>query len=98
MEIEPLRAMSEGMYPGLMTMIEAIALITTFFAIVGIAICLAGITWLCFQETRQPASRRTKPSEPDESEQLEALAAKINHSPVCIPLPMAARLGKQDAA
>ena len=98
MEIETLKAMNEGMYPSLMTMIEAIALITIFFAIAGFAISLVGIAWLCFEETRQPARHRTKPSESDESEQLAATAAKINHSPVCISLPMAARLGKQDVA
>lgn len=62
--------MNEGMYPSQMMMIEAVALITVIFAIVGIAICLAGIAWLCFEETRQPASRRMKPTpeapEPDE--------------------------------
>jgi hypothetical protein len=52
MEIETLKAINEGMYPGLMMILEAIALILGFFAISGIVICLAGITWLCFEETR----------------------------------------------
>jgi hypothetical protein len=52
MEIETLKAINEGMYPGLMMVLEAIALIVGFFAIAGIVICLAGITWLCFEETR----------------------------------------------
>lgn len=52
MEFETLKAMNEGMYPGLMMMMEAIALITVFFAIAGIAISIAGIVWLCLEETR----------------------------------------------
>lgn len=54
MEIEALQVINEGLYPSLLVVIEAIVLITTFFAI-------AGIAWLCFEETRQlspPACRR----------------------------------------
>jgi hypothetical protein len=56
MEIETLKIMNAGMYLGLLTMLEAIALITIFFAITGIATCLAGIAWLCFEETRRSIS------------------------------------------
>jgi hypothetical protein len=79
MEIETLSAMNGGMYPSLPTMLEAIALITIIFAIAGAAICLAGIAWLCFEETRQPARRRMKSTpespEPDEYELLAVLTA-----------------------
>jgi hypothetical protein len=79
MEIETLNAMNEGMYPSLPTLMEAIALITGIFAIAGAAICLACIAWLCFEETRQPARRRMKPTpappEPDEYDLLAVLTA-----------------------
>jgi len=79
MEIETLSAMSGGMYPSLPTMLEAVALITIILAIAGAAICLTGIAWLCFEETRQPARRRMKPTpgttEPDEYELLAVLTA-----------------------
>ena len=79
MEIETLNAMNEGMYPSLPTMLEAIALITGIFAIAGAAICLAGIAWLCFKETRQPSRRQMRPtpepSEPDEYDLLAVLTA-----------------------
>jgi hypothetical protein len=52
MDIETLSAMNEGMYPGLTTLMEAVALITGVFAIAGVAISLAGVAWLCFEETR----------------------------------------------
>jgi hypothetical protein len=75
MEIETLSAMNGGMYPSLPTMLEAIALITVIFAIAGVAICLAGIAWLCFEETRQPARRRMKPTqEPPEPDEYDLLA------------------------
>jgi|RhiMetdeSRZDD1v2_1073273.scaffolds.fasta_scaffold263945_3 hypothetical protein len=79
MEIETLSAMNEGMYPSLPTLMEAIALITIIFAIAGAAICLAGIAWLCFEETRRPARRQMKPTpeppEPGEHDLLAALTA-----------------------
>jgi len=66
-----LNAMNEGM---LLMMIEAITLITVILTIAGVAICLAGIAWLCFDETRQPARRQMKPTpaapEPDEYDLL----------------------------
>ena len=52
MGIEILKAMNEGMYPSLLVMIKAIELIIGFLAIAGIAISLASIAWLCFEETR----------------------------------------------
>jgi uncharacterized SAM-binding protein YcdF (DUF218 family) len=62
MEIETLNTMNQGMYLSLM-MIKVTALIVVLFAIAGFAIYLAGITWLCFMETRwsqtaQPTARR----------------------------------------
>jgi hypothetical protein len=79
MEIETLSAMNGGRYPSLPTMLEAVALITIILAIAGAAICLTGIAWLCFEETRQPARRRMKPTpeppEPDEYELLAVLTA-----------------------
>jgi len=75
MEIETLNAMNEGMYPSLPTMLEAIALITGIFAIAGAAICLAGIAWLCFKETRQPSRRQMRPTpEPPEPDEYDLLA------------------------
>ena len=54
MDTEILNATHEGMFPSQLMMIEAIALITIIFAIAGVAICLAGIAWLCFDESRRP--------------------------------------------
>ena len=54
MEFETLKAMNESLYPSMMmVMLKAIALITGFFAIAGIAISLASIAWLCRQEMRR---------------------------------------------
>lgn len=58
MEIETLKAMSDGMYLDLMMMIEVIVRISVFFSLTGFAIYLAGIAWLCFEETRPSARRR----------------------------------------
>ncbi|MGH9838557.1 MAG: hypothetical protein ACREEM_07225 [Blastocatellia bacterium] len=70
MEIEILNAMNEGIYPGLLLMIEVIVLITVFLTIAGFAIYLASIAWFCFEGTRQPARRQMKaapePPEPDD--------------------------------
>lgn len=82
MEIETLKAMNEGMSRDLMMMVEVIVRITVFFAIAGFAIYLAGIAWLCFEETQHPARRRMKPApqppEPDEYDLLAVLAALDN--------------------
>lgn len=79
MEIETLKAINEGMYLSLLRMIEVIVLIGVFCAITGFAIYLAGVAWLCFEETRQPASRQIKPvpalPELDEYDLPAALAA-----------------------
>jgi hypothetical protein len=57
MEIEILKAMSEGIYLSLlMKIVEAIVLITVFFAITGLATYLAGLAWFCFEETRRAAT------------------------------------------
>jgi len=58
MEIETLQAMSDGMHLDLMMMIEVIVRISVFFSITGFAIYLAGIAWLCVEETRPSARRR----------------------------------------
>jgi hypothetical protein len=80
MDIETLNAMSEGMFPSTLMMMEGIALITIILAFAGVAISLAGIAWLCFEETRQPARRRVKPTpeppEPDEYDLLAVLTAR----------------------
>lgn len=60
MEIETLNAMNEGMYLNLLTMLEVIVLINIVLVMVGFAIYLAGIAWLCFAETRRPAPRQMK--------------------------------------
>ena len=60
MELETLKALNEGLYPGLMLMIEVTVLITVCLTIAGFASYLAGIVWLCFEETRQPARRQVK--------------------------------------
>jgi hypothetical protein len=79
MDIETLIVMNEGSYPSLLTMLEAVALITGIFAIAGLAISLSGIAWLCFEETRRPARRQPKPMpeppEPDEYDLLAVLTA-----------------------
>lgn len=82
MEFETLKTMNEGMYLSLLMMIEVIVLIGVFCAITGFAIYLAGVAWLCAEETRQPARRQTKPAqeppEPDEYDLLALLAALDN--------------------
>jgi putative exporter of polyketide antibiotics len=50
MGIETLNAMNEGMQASLM-MIEIIMLIGILFTVVGLAIYLAGVAWLCFEES-----------------------------------------------
>ena len=62
MEFETLKAMNGGIYPGLLTMMEVIALITIFFAIAAFGISLVSIARLCFEEARQPALHRIKTS------------------------------------
>ncbi len=64
MEIETLKAMSDGMYLDLMMLIEVIVRISVFFSMAGFAVYLAGIAWLCFEEKRQPARRRGTPAPP----------------------------------
>jgi len=69
-----LSAMNDGLYPNTWMMIEGIALITIIFAVAGFAICLAGIAWLCFEETRRPARRQVKPTpEPPEPDEYDLL-------------------------
>jgi hypothetical protein len=51
MGIETLNAMNEGMQASLMMIIEIMALIAVLFAIAGTAIYLAGVAWLCFEES-----------------------------------------------
>jgi hypothetical protein len=60
MEIEILRIINEGMYPGLLLLIKSIVLITVVLAIVVVPIYLAGIAWLCFEEIRRPLQRHMK--------------------------------------
>ncbi len=60
MEFETLKAMNDGIYPGLLTMMEVIALITVFLAINAFVISLVSIARLCLEETRQPALDRNK--------------------------------------
>jgi hypothetical protein len=43
-------------------MIEVIVRISVFFSMAGFAIYLAGIAWLCFEETRPPGRRRVAPA------------------------------------
>ncbi len=62
MEFETLKTMNDGMYLSLLTMIEVVVLIGAFCAITGFAIYLAGVAWLCFEETRQPARGPMKPT------------------------------------
>ena len=61
MEIETLKTLNEGAYPSQMMVIEITVLIITLFAIIGFAIYLASIAWLCLQETRQPTRPQMKP-------------------------------------
>jgi hypothetical protein len=79
LDIETLIVMNEGIYPDLLTMLEATALIIGIFAIAGFAISLSGIAWLCFEEIRQPPRRQmkpmTEPPEPDEYDLLAVLTA-----------------------
>lgn len=51
MGIETLNAINEGMQASLMMMIEVIMLISILFTVVGLAIYLAGVAWLCFDES-----------------------------------------------
>lgn len=79
MEFETMKAMNEGMYPGLLTIMEAIALITVFFAIAALVISLCSIAWLCFKESHQPSRNQVKPAAgPDQYDPLPPLAALNN--------------------
>lgn len=79
MEIETLKAMNESISVSLLMMIEVTVLIAVFCAIAGFAIYLAGLAWLCFEETRRPSRRQIKPEpeplQPDEDGLLAPLAA-----------------------
>jgi hypothetical protein len=57
MEIETLNAMNDVMYLSLM-MIKVTTLIFALLVIIGFVIYLAGMSWLCFEETRRS---RTSP-------------------------------------
>jgi hypothetical protein len=62
MEMETLSAINDGTYLSLM--LKVVVLITAVFAIAGLAIYLAGISWFCFEEKRWSttaprAARRT---------------------------------------
>ncbi len=80
MEFDTLKAMNGGLFPGLLTMMEVIALLTIFLAITAFAISLASIAWLCFEETRQPAVHRIKTSKAEELHTASALNATSNSS------------------
>jgi predicted lipid-binding transport protein (Tim44 family) len=57
MEIETLKAMSEGIFLELLKMMGIVGLFAGLLAIAGFAVYLAGIARLCWKETRQPALR-----------------------------------------
>lgn len=86
MEFEMLKAMNDGLYPGLLTMMEFIALITVFLAIIAFAISLACIAWLCFEESRQPVLPRIRTSKTQKLDSasvpgLDQNSSLIAHAP-----------------
>jgi hypothetical protein len=92
---ETLYAVREGVRLGLMMVVHAVALIIGLAALVGFAIYLISVPWLCFLETRRPARRRMRPTpsgpeppEPDEYDLLLALA--------CLDAGMAGGAAKRD--
>ena len=60
METEVLKIINEGINPGLLMLIKSIVLITVVLAIVIVPLYLAGVTWLCYEEIRQPLRRRMR--------------------------------------
>ncbi|MGE0884375.1 MAG: hypothetical protein AB7P14_12595 [Blastocatellales bacterium] len=62
MEIETLKTMNEGLHPILLMVMKTVALITITLSIIGLAIYLLGIGWLCIEEMRQSLRRRLNPA------------------------------------
>lgn len=58
MELETLNALNESLRQNLLTMIEVVVWINILLVIIGFAVYLVGLVRLCFEETRQPVSRR----------------------------------------
>ena len=85
MEIEILRIINEGIYPGLLMLIKSIVMLTVVLAMIVVPASLASIAWLCFEEIRRPLHGRKKlvPALPtaDDLESLAALTA-LEESPV----------------
>lgn len=79
--MEMLRGMNEGIYPGLFTIMEAVAWITLLFAAAAWLISLASIAWLCFKEYGKASRRHRKPalSAPN-TNQKGRLIADASHS------------------
>jgi hypothetical protein len=67
MGIETLNAMNEGMHASMMMMIEVITLIGILFTVVGLAIYLVGVAWLCFDESGSPRRQNGLPQQRETS-------------------------------
>src|SRR5262245_16532065 len=77
MEIETLEAMNKSMYLSEMMLIEVTVWIIILFAVVGFAIYLASIAWLCFEEMRRPARRQAKPAPGPGPAEYDALSIPV---------------------
>ncbi len=68
MEIETLNAMNDGMYLSLMMLTKLFVVIAVLSVIAGLATYLAGVVWLCFEETRRskPAQRTARRASPQD--------------------------------
>jgi hypothetical protein len=67
MEIETLNAINESMQASLMLMVEVILLIGILLTVVGLAIYLAGVAWLCFDESGSLSRQIDLPQQPETS-------------------------------
>lgn len=77
---ETLYAINEGMYLGLLLLIEAVTLIAALASILFIIFCLVGAACGYFAEPRQPACHPLKPVPPEPHEDdLSAVLAGLEH-------------------
>lgn len=58
---ETLYAINEGIYLGLLLLIEAVTLIAALASVLFIILCLVGAACGCFAGPRQPAPQELKP-------------------------------------
>jgi hypothetical protein len=77
---ETLYAINEGMYLGLLLLIEAVTLIAALASVLFIILCLVGAACGHFAAPRQPARHQIRPVPPESNEyDLSAVLAGLEH-------------------